>query len=492
MWAVLTREKLELYNKSSDSKPKHSVPLEACLVTASDDTASPSGHVIAIVRHKGDPVNLRTETLAVASAASIPVASIDTPVPDPAVAHKAWLHALRLRSENIEYIIRCRTAKVEADERVLRAFDAQVRTSSAHHVNTVYCPANMLKSLVSCPPGYVIPSPYSPATASGLTPEGIVLDLAGMPWSLEAATAISSIVSNPDSLSVMAMRFGPLPMPLPVVEVFLNAIVSNNQSGLVELDLSRAAWLSTPDAPQLVAKILACPHLRQLHTLTIRESDLGNDFISKMCVAVHEAKSSAQFGCVSTISVIDLSHNMIGDVGVQALTGVFQSSLSLSSCVSLISLTHNPVGDAGIAALCNWLKAPRPASGYGKSGQHSQAPYRAMAMSHLLLKGTLIGDQGAVTLCGALVWSTSMSTVDLVSCNKIGAEGAAALSHLAQINESLEFLRFLNYRLTTQGLNAMRLMYRFGVGDPQLFDEALVKGKEHYTHAVLASEYPED
>jgi hypothetical protein len=530
-WAVLHRERLDLFTKFADSKPKLSVTLRGALLSVTEDPTSPASAHLTLTHGKGQKIWLRADAAAVAAPAlgapiraPGPAPSGFAPPPDPLLTHRAWAFALKARIANGEYIRRCRLQSAPLDARVIRAFDCQVLAPAIAAVNKAHTPASTLTvALAPVPPHAVVALPGSElvhvasasavgdlaarlaaAAGPGAAPEAfaaldratwpdvhcLLLDLEGPALPLDAASTLGALLADRDATPVAALRLGRVPLDALAAECVFSALTAHPLASLREVSFDGARWLSaTPEAPALLAGLLASPAQRRLQSLSLACADIGDGFLAAL-----EAALAAAGGAQAPLLRLSLQGNPeLGDAGAAALASLLGASKPLSDRLQLLRLDGTSVGDVGATALARWAQQPLPLSLTPTGAAPPPPPaYRhaSTALAHFSLAGNAaVGPAAAVALARAFAWSPCLRTLDLARCS-VGVEGAAALTHLAELSESLTALRFAHYSLSSEGLTALRLLHRFRAPDLELFDQARGRGRAHFTPAALCSDHP--
>lgn len=95
----------------------------------------------------------------------------------------------------------------------------------------------------------------------------------------------------------------------------------------------------------------------------------------------------------------------------------------MQGCISdltVLNLSNNRITGDGVAALAKVL--------------------HATSVTHLLLSGNTINDQGAVALARSLPGNATLQTLDLAQNDLITQQGIAAFAMATQVNRSLSLL----------------------------------------------------
>jgi Ran GTPase-activating protein (RanGAP) involved in mRNA processing and transport len=118
---------------------------------------------------------------------------------------------------------------------------------------------------------------------------------------------------------------------------------------------------------------------------------------------------------------LNLSHNHIGNKGVEALS----TALKYFDALRVLDLQDNRVSDAGAMHLATLLSLSRD-YGHDQSEAAAQAS-RASALAKLWLNSNQIGDTGVKALAEAIRVNNSLRTL-VLSYNKITDVGATVLA----------------------------------------------------------------
>jgi len=267
------------------------------------------------------------------------------------------------------------------------------------------------------------------------------------------------------------------------LDIFLTACSKHPASPLVELDFVYVD-IQAADRLDFFTRLFVEMNLPQLRHLAIRDSALDDKFLSSWSKNV-KARTKPGVGATTRLQTIDISYNEISDVGATLFVDMLMESATLTSDLQAISFAHNPVSDMTASKFAKWIATPRPAAGE-KSALFTHKLGRTIALQHISLAHSNVTSKGARYFADAVCWSLTLRSLDLFGCSGVNEEGIAALSHLAQLNESLDRLHVGTYKLGEQGLTAMRLFYRFAVADSAVFGET---SKKHFSNMPLACEF---
>ena len=220
-------------------------------------------------------------------------------------------------------------------------------------------------------------------------------------------------------------------------------------------------YLSDVDAKAL-AEIFNC-HIVLLEKLDLSHNRIGsvgmealaqavvpNTVLKKLVLSDNDvgddgAKALAEvLNCKTILEELDLSDNGIGNVGVEALAQVIGSNTTLKE----LSLRGNDVGDVGAKALaevlnCNNILEELDLSlnGIGEIGTEAlaQAIGSNTALKKLVLSDNDVGHVGAKALAAVLNCNNILEKLDL-SFNRIGCFGAQAFAQAIGPNTTLKKL----------------------------------------------------
>ncbi|KAF9910161.1 hypothetical protein BX616_010927 [Lobosporangium transversale] len=192
---------------------------------------------------------------------------------------------------------------------------------------------------------------------------------------------------------------------------------------IIELNSMRVIHIAlSPDLIELSR--LEPRSASHLHKLSFEMEPQGveaNDFR----VLVNSLKTN------TTLLVLDLEGNSIGDKGALALSEALKTNTALTS----LSLRENSIGHKGALALSKALKINT-------------------TLTTLNLNWNLIEEKGAVVLLEALKSNTTLVTLGLRG-NSIGREGALTLAEALKVNTGLAFLDLHDNSLEKEGILAL-------------------------------------
>ncbi|XP_068686880.1 protein NLRC3-like [Montipora foliosa] len=188
---------------------------------------------------------------------------------------------------------------------------------------------------------------------------------------------------------------------------------------------------------------------------TLKLLDLGNDNIGDSGAAALTKAMEIN----STLTRLDLPGNGISDSGAAALA----KAMERNSTLAWLDLSRNKIGKSGAAALAKALEVNITLtqlylsdSAIGDSG--FAALVKAMEINSTLtrldLPGNGIGDSGATALAKEMEGNSTLTWLDL-SRNKIGDSGAAALAVALEINSTLKFLHLSCNKVGDSGTAAL-------------------------------------
>jgi Ran GTPase-activating protein (RanGAP) involved in mRNA processing and transport len=133
----------------------------------------------------------------------------------------------------------------------------------------------------------------------------------------------------------------------------------------------------------------------------------------------------------TTLKVLDLGNNSIGNEGVIALARV----LPLNTSMTCLSLWGSGIGDDGIAAL-------------------GQAMIQNDTLNDIILGANTFGVLGMASLGNALKINKAVKKLSLFRCS-IDAEGVGALADALKYNSTLESLELFGNNIGDQGATAL-------------------------------------
>ena len=133
----------------------------------------------------------------------------------------------------------------------------------------------------------------------------------------------------------------------------------------------------------------------------------------------------------STLELVKVSDNEIGDSGAAALAGAVERNSTLTE----LHLGYNEIGDSGAGAL-------------------AKAMERNSTLTKLSLSGNKIGDSGAAALAGAVERNSTLTELHL-DYNEIGDSGAGALAKAMERNSTLTKLSLFGNKIGDSGAAAL-------------------------------------
>ncbi|KAL9965559.1 hypothetical protein ACROYT_G029373 [Oculina patagonica] len=163
----------------------------------------------------------------------------------------------------------------------------------------------------------------------------------------------------------------------------------------------------------------------------------------------------------TSLTVLDLSGNNIGDHGATALAEALQRNTSLT----VLYLLMNKIGDHGATGLAEALQRNTSLTVLDLSGNNigdhgaaglAEALQTNISLTELGLSDNNIGDHGATGLAEALQNNTSLTVLNL-SCSNIGDEGATALAGALRENKVLRRLHLFNNHISEAVISEIRL-----------------------------------
>jgi hypothetical protein len=457
-WAVLFRDRLDLFSKYGDAKPTVSFSLQGCLVQSNKDGAD-SRPYISITNAK-ESLFLRAENPTKDN--TPPTFTASSISPDLDNAHKGWLNSIKFRTANCQYLVKCKEMGIShPDERLLQLYDAQYKAPFSMQLIATYCPSELYQKLPQVPAIYIHQIGKHPST--DLPYEGYCLDLAGRAM-LDSLPSLAAMLNDPDALPIVGLKLEGAEIDLKATEEVLLSLAFNSNSQLVQLDLSGAKCLDNANnAPaneeliELLVKFLTSQQLKSFKYLYMRSSNLTGKFMNAFSLGLQSATKQI----IAPISVFDLSSNQLGDDSLPSLIGFMAHSEVLSNSLEYLNLSWNLFTD--LDQLSTWLTLHKPTSSNYTLYQQTSAPFKPIRLQGLYLQGcSSLTDVSFVKLAKSIIYHLSLRVLDLSQCLRLHDVGQAAITKALQINESIEIARYGNYKLTLQGLTALRLFYRFG------------------------------
>ena len=161
----------------------------------------------------------------------------------------------------------------------------------------------------------------------------------------------------------------------------------------------------------------------------------------------------------STLAVLHLNHNGIGDQGATVLA----EALKVNSTLAVLHLDDNGIGHQGATGLAEALKVNSTLTvlhlddnGIGDQGATGLAEALQVnsTLTRLHLYDIGIGDQGATGLAEALKVNSTLTELQ-VHCNGIGDQGATGLAEALKLNSTLAVLYLSGNDIGDQGATGL-------------------------------------
>ncbi|XP_078381248.1 NACHT, LRR and PYD domains-containing protein 3-like [Oculina patagonica] len=163
----------------------------------------------------------------------------------------------------------------------------------------------------------------------------------------------------------------------------------------------------------------------------------------------------------SSLTVLNLSGNNIGDHGATGLAGALRKNASLRE----LNLFGNNIGDVGATGLAGaldenssltWLDLSANKIGDDGTTGLARALQENTSLTVLVLSHNKIGDDGAYSLADALKKNTSLTWLNL-SRNNIGDDGVTRVARALNENTRLTLLGLFNNRVSEAIISKLRL-----------------------------------
>ncbi|KAL0242941.1 hypothetical protein GEMRC1_005504 [Eukaryota sp. GEM-RC1] len=161
----------------------------------------------------------------------------------------------------------------------------------------------------------------------------------------------------------------------------------------------------------------------------------------------------------TTVTIVNLFYNSIGDEGARALA----EALKVNTSITSVYLMFNSVGDEGARALAEALKVNASVTSVnlwrnsiGAEGARALAEAWKVnaSVTSVDLRGISIGAEGARALADALKVNTSITSVYLMF-NSVGDEGARALAEALKVNASVTSVNLWRNSIGDEGARAL-------------------------------------
>jgi Leucine-rich repeat (LRR) protein len=178
--------------------------------------------------------------------------------------------------------------------------------------------------------------------------------------------------------------------------------------------------------------------LEMLRRKVFRPLEEGMVSLPKLRLGVNSAISLAKGLKKSELNYIDLSNNMIGDIGCVAIMQLAQ----MINTITYLNIESNDIGDEGCVSI-------------GRMLANNRVIHTALFGSSLgALHGNLIGSAGTLEILKGLENSTSITRLGLNKNNVFAGsrdqEVAEAISKFLTKNSSLKILELGGTQMTTR------------------------------------------
>ncbi|XP_078358279.1 uncharacterized protein LOC144643036 [Oculina patagonica] len=216
---------------------------------------------------------------------------------------------------------------------------------------------------------------------------------------------------------------------------------------LLKLQGLRLTWITAVDAVRLAE---ALKWNSSLTVLNLSKNNIGDIGATGLTEALQKNTS---------LTLLNLSKNNIGDVGATGLAEALKDNTSLT----FLDLSDNNIGDVGATGLAKALQdntsLTRLALSGSNIGDHGAAGLASalkenISLAVLALSGNNIGDHGASGLAGALQENKSLTKL-VLSGNNIGDEGATGLAAALRENKSLTKLYLYDNNIGAHGASGL-------------------------------------
>eukprot|EP00808_Paulinella_micropora_P031077 g83230.t1 len=315
-----------------------------------------------------------------------------------------------MRIEILKYLGNCKESREPTDKRLMRFLD-------------------------------FVKDGYSDVTSAETEPSTSLV-LSGQPLLEHGLGLLKLVLENPLMGTVHRLEMQHCGLGARDFFVLVSAIGRNRDpdQGLQVLSMSHNLLFPPPDGEGSYQPLLALLTQENscLEELCLENTGLDSKVLEHCLRKLHQTQEPV----TARLKYLDLSNNLLGDAGAAALCelcDVMQNSLiaaSLNGCF---------VGDPGMVLIAeNWL-----------------AKFDSLRVLNLV--GNEVGDQGAQAIGEILSKRHILKALDLSNNDLIKDTGAKALAHMAQRNQSLNKLFFLQHQLNEQGLTVLRLVYKYGV-----------------------------
>jgi Ran GTPase-activating protein (RanGAP) involved in mRNA processing and transport len=231
-----------------------------------------------------------------------------------------------------------------------------------------------------------------------------------------------------------------------MIHFVVNFCNSNRCSSFRMVHNVSSCWMSNEERSGFVSLSYALRSMSSLQILNLSNNAIG-DAGCALLVPALQSMSSLQHldlslneigaaGCaslapalqsISSLQILNLSYNDFGDAGCASLAPALQSM----SLLHVLDLSHNKFGAAGCSSLASALQ--------------SMSSLTALNLSH-----NDIGDKSCASLATALQSMSSLCTLDL-SYNFIGDAGCAELAPALMLMSSLQNFQIRSNRIKNAG-----------------------------------------
>eukprot|EP00457_Paulinella_chromatophora_P000850 gb/GEZN01000850.1/.p1 GENE.gb/GEZN01000850.1/~~gb/GEZN01000850.1/.p1 ORF type:complete len:1062 (-),score=216.41 gb/GEZN01000850.1/:341-3526(-) len=326
---------------------------------------------------------------------------------------RVWHSGIFIRIELFRYLNTCKENREPKDKRIMKFLD-------------------------------YVKDGYSDFVTAEFEPSATLV-LAGQPLGEHGLEMLKLILENPLMGTVYKLEMPNCSLSARDFFVIVSAIGRNQdpEQGLQVLNLSHNLLFPPESSPehegayQPLLNLLSQPN-SSLEELHLDDTGLDAHILNNCLRKLGETNETV----TARLKFLDLSNNLLGDNGAFALCRLCSNMEQ-----ALVSLTLNgcDIADQGAVKIAEEILDVFP------------------ALRVLNLVWNDIGNGGAKAIGHVLSQRHTLKALDLSHNDMIKFEGAKELTHMAQRNESLQKLFFLQNRLTQQGLTVMRLIYKYGV-----------------------------
>jgi len=268
-------------------------------------------------------------------------------------------------------------------------------------------------------------------------PKPISLSLNHQPLLPDSISVVARILNDATCQPVSVLECVKASLTGMELDILMKSIAQNGVHSLTTINFSENQFggVKHTEALKTLANLLSSSPT--LNELNLNDTNMDDESWEIVLRTIKNDNKKV----VAPIKRLGISRNQITAKGMHSISELLGMSNNGKPCLITLTAHENQIGDEGAGLVA-------------KSIQNIES------LLHIDLQDNQIGDDGVLEIVKALS-SSHLQSLDL-TMNNITSASAQPLSHLAQVNETLESLSFLNYHLDVQGLTVMRLLYRYG------------------------------